>query len=348
MSSRGPLRPWRATSPSKWGRIAALAGLALGVLLTACSVPSLSSPPTAAPPTPAASGQAAAPPAPSAPASPPPRQAAPAGCGDATASLRPDGALPRPGAFAAASFMKTVFDRGKLVVGVSQDTLPFGYLNPFDNQIEGFDVDVAKQVARAIFGDDNHVEYRVTAPSQRVWQLRDGTLDMVARTFEITCDRWRQVDFSTAYYDAGQRVMVSRTSTVQGMQDLGGRKVCAAFGSSSLDNVLDAPSRPIPVAGRDWTDCLVLFQQGQVDAISSDDSILLGLALQDQSTKIVGPRLADQPYGLGVSQAHPEFVRFVNAVLERMRADGTWAALYSRWLSRFGLSATPPPATYKD
>jgi polar amino acid transport system substrate-binding protein len=322
--------------------------LAGGLLLAGCGLPSLSRVPAASP-SPAHVSLGA--PTPGVGNSPVPisSQAPTVQCGNATASLRPAGPLPAPGSFPSGTFMRTITDRGRLVVGISQDTLPFGYLNPLSNQLEGFDIDLAKQVAKAIFGDADHIEYRVTAQSQRVWTLRDGTVDLVARTFEMTCDRWKQVDFSTAYFDASQRLMVSKTSNVQSIRDLAGRRVCAAYGSVSLDNVLDSPSpRPIAVAGRDWTDCLALFQQGQVEAISSDDSILMGLAAQDQSVKVVGPKITDLPYGLGVSQAHPEFVRFVNAVLEKIRSDGTWASLHSRWLNRFGLSATPPVAVYRD
>ena len=100
----------------------------------------------------------------------------------------------------------------------------------------------------------------------------------------------------------------------------------------------------------EFTDCLVLLQQGQVDAISTDDTILLGLAAQDPTVQVVGSKFTDEPYGIGVNQNHPEFVRFINAVLERMRQDGSWATIYNRWLGRVGGGTTPspPPAKYKD
>ena len=81
-----------------------------------------------------------------------------------------------------------------------------------------------------------------------------------------------------------------------------------------------------------WTDCLVLLQQGQVAAVSTDDTILDGLAAQDPFTKVVGPRLTDEPYGLAISKQHPDFVRFVNAVLAQERADGAWKASYHHWV----------------
>ena len=95
-----------------------------------------------------------------------------------------------------------------------------------------------------------------------------------------------------------------------------------------------------------WSDCLVQLQQGNVAAISTDDSILAGLAAQDLWTKIVGPRFSNEPYGLAISKQHPDFVRFVNAVLQRMRTDGQWAANYAHWVGTH--VPAPPPAHYRD
>jgi polar amino acid transport system substrate-binding protein len=162
----------------------------------------------------------------------------------------------------------------------------------------------------------------------------------------ITCERLQQVDFSSDYFDAGQRVLVLRDSTVTGIGDLGGKKVCATAGSTSIRNIAAAASRPIPVSVADWTDCMVLLQQGQVEAISTDDTILLGMAAQDPTTKLAGDRFTDEPYGIAVNKDANDLLRFVNGVLERIRADGTWAGIYGRWLS--GPVPSPPPAGYRD
>jgi len=311
-------------------------------LLGACSLPSLVQPAlTASAATPTASPSSAAAPAPAAP--PPPS------CPDnGKASLRPQGSPPAPGSFPSGTFMKTIFDRGRLVIGVSQDTWLFGYVDPSTNQLQGFDIDIAREVGKAIFGDYNHVELKVTQVVNRIPALKDGSVDLVAWAFTTNCARWQQIDFSTVYYDSGQTVMVAKNSPYHSLQDLNGKKVCAATGSTSIENLAKSTAKPIPVGVPDQSDCLVLLQRGEVDAISTDEALLLGLAAQDPAVHIVGDKFTDEPYALGISQAHPEFVRFVNAVLERMRADGTWAAIFNKWLGRYGPSASPPPASYKD
>ena len=133
-----------------------------------------------------------------------------------------------------------------------------------------------------------------------------------------------------------------KNSRATGLASLGGQKVCATAGSDAVDTIASYPASPrlVLVTVPESTDCLVLLQQDQVAAICTDDTVLSGLAAQDPFTKMVGPPLNDQPYGLAISKQHPDFVRFVNAVLARERADGAWAASYARWI---GTPVPPPP-----
>jgi polar amino acid transport system substrate-binding protein len=256
---------------------------------------------------------------------------------DPTASLRPSG----PPRVTAGSDMARIRARGFLIAGVDANTFHFGYLNPLDGQFEGFDIDMLHAVAKAIFGNPDKIEFRAVQDTQRIPFLRSGAVDLVADTMTINCARLRQVDFSTVYFDAGQRVLVEDNSRAQDLGDLGHQKVCAPAGSTSIANLAAAASHPIPVAVPYMTDCLVLLQQGNVAAISTDDSILAGRAAQDPSTRLVGPRFSSEPYGIAVAQQHSDLVRFVNAVLAQLRSDGQWAASYAHWV---GTPVPAPPA----
>ena len=259
---------------------------------------------------------------------------------DPTASLRPTG----PPQVAPGSFMAKIRARGYLIAGVDQNTYHFGYLNPLDGKIEGFDIDMVRAVAKAIFGNPKKVVFKAISDDQRIPDVRSGAVDIVAHTMTINCERLKEVDFSTVYFDAGQRVLVEANSPAKSLADLGGKRVCATAGSTSIDNIKHL-SHAIPVPVTYWTDCLVLLQQGDVAAISTDDTILDGLAAQDPWTKIVGPRFTSEPYGLAISQQHPDFVRFVNAVLQQLRTNGQWAASYAHWVGT--PVPAPPPAHYK-
>jgi polar amino acid transport system substrate-binding protein len=285
--------------------------------------------------------------APSAPAPTPSPPDVP--CTHVTASLRPPAAMPTPGAMPAGSFMAKIKRRGYLIAGVDQNTLRFAYFNPLTGQIEGFEIDLLRQLAKAIFGDPDRIKFKAVTTDERVTAVQNGSVDVVADAMTITCQRRRQVDFSTVYYDAGQKVLVPSDSPARNVGDLGGKRVCVTRGSTSLQTLERQRPRPIAYPVDQRTDCLVALQEGRVAAVTSDDSILLGFEAQDPDTKIVGPRFANEPYGMAISKAHPDFVRFVNGVLAQLRADGTWRSIYRRWLGGLtpGIPA-PPAATYES
>jgi polar amino acid transport system substrate-binding protein len=265
-----------------------------------------------------------------------------AACNPKAASLAPAG----PPQVTSGSFMATIRRRGYLIAGVDQSTYHFGFLNPLDGKIEGFDIDMIRAVAQAIFGDPDKVKYKVISDSHRIPDILNGSVDIVADTMTISCVRLAQVDFSSVYFDAHQRILVLNNSTMTSLPDLAGQKVCVTQGSDSGSNLLllSGARKPIVVSEPYWTDCLVLLQQNQVAAISTDDSILDGLKAQDPFTKVVGPMLTDEPYGLAISKQHQDFVRFVNAVLAKERSDGAWAVSYARWVG--APVPQPPPAQY--
>ena len=272
---------------------------------------------------------------------------------NATASLAPPATMPTPGRMPAGSYMAQIQARGYLRVGVDQSTYLWGYRDPSTGELTGFDIDMLKQVAQAIFGssDPRYIRYVIVPNADRVQAVQDGAVDIVAETMTINCEREKSVDFSTVYYQAGQRILVPTGSSITGPQDLGGKRVCATQGSTSLQNLV-APGMPKHIqlwAVNDETDCLVMLQQGQVDAISTDDAILLGLAAQDPNTEVVGPTFSSEPYGMAISKAHPGFTSFVNGVLAEVRANGTWTQIYDEWLANYThtVAPPPPPPSYK-
>ena len=267
-------------------------------------------------------------------------------CNRPTSSYRPGGTLPEPGQMPAGSTMRRIQERGRLVAGVSADTLLFGSRNPFTGQIEGFDIDLLKAVSQAIFGRDDAIELKVITAADRIPALQDGTVDIVARTMTITCERWTQIAFSTEYLRAGQKLLVPTESKATRLEDLEGEKVCAPAGTSTMEKLLTFTG-VTAVAADTHTGCLVLFQEGKVDAITGDDTVLAGLAAQDPYAQVVGSRFTQEPYGLGMALEHPDFVRFVNLVLERLRTDGEWRAAYNRWLADdLGPAPAPPSPVY--
>ena len=276
--------------------------------------------------------------------------AAPVACTNPAASLRPDATV-APG-----SYVDTVIrPRGKLRVGVDVSKQLFTSFNPLTKQFEGFDIDVAKQVAASIFGNPDAIEYVAIPTSERLNVLTGQAtgvtpVDMVADTFTMTCARTEDIDFSTEYFTAGQRLLVRKDDPTTSIDQMGpDRKVCAAVGSTSVDNILAMASHPEVVQVTQQADCLVLMQQGRVDGVSTDDTILAGMVAQDPNLHVVGPKISSEPYGIGLPKNHPEWVRYVNAVLDDMRTSGQWNQLYNKYLAGpLGPSPGPPAPVYSD
>jgi polar amino acid transport system substrate-binding protein len=291
--------------------------------------------PTLPPPTPA--GMQQMPPKP-----PLPPDASAASC-NPTASLRP---FDNPADADAA--VANIRARGRLIVGLDIGSNLFSFRDPITGEITGFDVDIAGEVARDIFGNPSQVEYRILSSAERITALQKSEVDIVAKTMTITCERRKQVNFSTVYLDASQRILAPRDSAITKPSDLSGKRVCVARGTTSLQRIREIAPPPIVVEVVNWADCLVTLQQREVDAVSTDDSILAGLVSQDPYLHLVGPNMGTQPYGIGIKLDNTGLVRFVNGTLERIRRDGTWNALYRKWLTVLGPAPSAPAARYVD
>lgn len=334
------------------GLTALLAALASTALLAGCTVASAGGSASSPRATAAAASQAGA--SHAAGTAMTARTAAATGTSGAAAGCNPYASLaPQAGrpAVTAGSWAASIRARGYLIAGVDQTTYHFGYLDPLNGQVEGLDIDMIKDVAAAIFGlsPDSaalgaHIHFKAIDDAQRIPDVANGTVDIVAHTMTVNCDRMKDVDFSSIYYDAKQRVLVDAPTagaTAPDLARLGAarQKVCATIQSDSVAQIKAAGATAVQVTY--WSDCLVLLEEGHVAGISTDDSILYGMQAQDPDTVITGPPLEDEPYGLAISKAHPDFVRFVNAVLAADRANGQWAKSYRTWVS-----ATAPLPTW--
>jgi polar amino acid transport system substrate-binding protein len=311
-----------------WRTLLALATVALVTALSACTTFSDT-------PTPLPSASPTSQPTTSTSA------ARPTNCSNPLASYAPS-------AVAQGSTIAEIKKRGRLVAGVSADTYLLASRNPFTGEIEGFDIDMVKAVAQAILGDENLYQLKVITAAQRIPALETGEVDIVARNMTITCDRWEQIAFSSEYYRSGQKILVRKGSKANSIKDFGGQKVCAPKGTSSMDNLIKEAPKAIPVAADTHTGCLVLFQEGEVAAITGDDTVLAGLAAQDPYAVVPKQQaFTSEPYGLGFNKKDVDFVRLVNARLAQMRADGEWTRIYNRWLKEaLGPAPQPPTAVY--
>jgi polar amino acid transport system substrate-binding protein len=235
----------------------------------------------------------------------------------------------------------------RLIVGVAADQYLTGYLGA-DGAEQGFDIDLAHAIAQSLFGDPNAVQFKVISTAERIPDLQQHLVDMVIDTMTITCDRLAKVGFSAVYYEASQKLLVEKGTKYNGLADLGGKNVCAQTGSTSISLIQKAASKPVAIQVTDISDCLVLLEENKVSGISTDDTILAGLAKQDPNLAVLQPQLETEPYGIAVAHGATDLEAYVNGVLAHYEADGGWAASYAHWFAGSLGAANPPSAQYSN
>jgi aspartate/glutamate/glutamine transport system substrate-binding protein len=263
------------------------------------------------------------------------------GCGGATGAT-PAKSASQP-SFPADSYMARIQQRGQLIVGVKYDTPPFGSLNPVNNQVEGFDPDLARELARALFGDETKVRFDEAVSRNRIPFLQEDKVDVILSTMTITDERRQEIDFSDPYYIAGQSVLVRKGSPIQGVDDLNGRTVASAQGSTSERNVRERAPGANLLLFPAYAESLAALKDGRADAVSTDDVILMGMILKDPDLQMVGGLFTDEPYGAGLKKGRPEFLAFVDRVFDDLKTNGRWTELYKKHIAPVsGFVAEPP------
>ncbi len=302
----------------------------------------------------AAGACAPAPPA-AAPTSPASKPAAAATAAPAAATA-PAKAASAPTALPKAkegTVLRKIQDRGKIIIGVKYDVPLFGYLNPQTNKVEGFDVAMGKEVAKRIFGVDDagvdaKIEFKQAVSKDRIPYLQQDVTDLMISTMTINADREKEVDFSNVYYLAGQSLLVTKDSAIKGFDDLGGKKVCTAKGSTSEQNLTSiAAKKNLKVEAvlfDSYSEGVTAMKNKRCDAVTTDDIILLGFASQDKDLKVVGGQFTFEPYGIGIKKGSQEMVELVNSTLTDLKKSGRWKEIFKKEVGDpAGVPAPDPP-----
>lgn len=248
--------------------------------------------------------------------------------------------------FDPASTLGKIQAKGEITIGVKFDVPPFGVKNPQTNEVEGFDIEMGKAVAAKLGVEPKFIE---AISDNRIPFLEDGTADLILSTMTINEERVTQIEFSDPYFIARGRVLVPGDSDITGVDSLAGKNVCTALGSTYEANLKkQAPEAKLKLVDS-YSECLELIQNGAVDAVSTDDVILTGMIIQDDTLKLVGDQLTQEPYGAGIKKGETEMVEFVNGVFQELKDNGKWAELHQEWIGKYtGETAEPPTMTVEE
>ncbi|MGG0240212.1 glutamate ABC transporter substrate-binding protein [Bacillus rhizoplanae] len=226
-------------------------------------------------------------------------------------------------------------ERGKLVVGVKYDTNLFGLKNPSTGKVEGFDIDVAKALAKKILGDENKLELKEVTSKTRIPMLKNGDIDAIIATMTITEERKKEVDFSDVYFKAGQSLLVKKGSKIKDIADVKkGVKVLAVKGSTSTNNIRAKAPEATVLEFENYSEAFTALKAGQGDVLTTDNAILYGMEKQDANYEVVGKIFTDEPYGIAVRKGETELTKVINELLKEMKANGEYDKLYEKWIGK--------------
>lgn len=222
-------------------------------------------------------------------------------------------------------------ERGQLIVGVKYDTQLFGKKDPQDGQVKGFDIDIAKALAKHILGNENQIKLQEVTSKTRIPLLKNGDIDMIIATMTITEERKQVVDFSEIYFEAGQSLLVPENSTITGIQDLKGKTVITVKGSTSALNIREKAPAAKVAEYENYADAFMALRSNKGDALTTDNSILLGMQQEDSHFKLVGGLFTKEPYGIAVRKGDSDTLNAINEALKTLKASGDYQKIYKKW-----------------
>jgi glutamate transport system substrate-binding protein len=277
--------------------------------------------------------------------------AATSGCSGSSTPKQKPAAIQTAPTVPNGSTLRAIKARGKIRIGVKFDVPLFG-LKSSAGELNGFDIEIAKIIASDLFGTSDaasKIEFVEAISKNREKFLQAGDVDLVVSTYTITESRKQFVDFAGPYYVAGQDILARKvdieSGAIVGVASLNGKRVCAVTGSTSLANLLAAaPRANTSLAAERYPECFAALKAGKVDAMTTDDVILLGLAAQAPGEfALTGNPFHSEPYGVGIPKGDEALRSAINASLRKAFADGRWEKAFRSTVGTVGANVPAPP-----
>jgi len=231
---------------------------------------------------------------------------------------------------------------GAIRIGVKEDQPGLGYLDAATGERTGFDIEIATWMAASLGIAKDKIQFKAIPSANRETALANGDVDLYVGTYSITDKRKKIVDFAGPYFITGQGLLVQKANTtINSEKDLDGKTVCSATGSTPIQNIKDNFPKVKTQEFDLYSKCVEALKSGTVDAVTTDQAILLGFASQDpDNLKVVGQPFTVEKYGIGLAKGDTALRTFLNKTL----TDGgaTWTKIYKDTLGKSGTTVEQP------
>ena len=228
--------------------------------------------------------------------------------------------------------LDTIINRGELIVGVKTDAYPFGYKNA-KGEFLGYDIELAKLIARGILGSNNKVKFIPVSTYDRMIKLDSREIDMIIATMSITPQRQQILDFSTPYYTAGEALLVKKDSKIKDIHDLKGKRAIIVFGSTSERSIREAVQNVGIIGYKSYKEAYEALKQGKGDVLVADDAILYGFSYKDNNVKLLPKRYSKEPYAVAFRKGNEsrQLIKAVDEIINIETRNGNLKKLRDKF-----------------
>ena len=232
----------------------------------------------------------------------------------------------------AESSIDEIKERGKLRVAVFSDKPPFGYVDA-NGENQGYDILLAKRIAKDLLGDESKVEYVLTEPQARVDLLKSGKVDIVLANFTVTPERKEQVDFANPYMKVAIGVVSPNSTSIKSVDQLKGKKLIVTKGTTAETYFMKNHPDIELVKYDQNTDAFEALKDGRGDAMAQDNALLFGWANENPDFSVALSPLGDQDYiAPAVKKGNTELLKWLNTELEDLGDEQFFHKAYDETL----------------
>ena len=239
----------------------------------------------------------------------------------------------KPEQYVEQDLYEQIMQRGVLKVGINTDAKPFGFIDN-NGRVQGYDADLARYIAQYLLKSPNNLEFISVTPANRMLKASTGEVDIVIATMTITPQREEIIDFSIPYDSAGQALLVKSNSKITAIGDLAGQNVGVIWGTTAEKNMLNLVPTANILGFKSYNEAFKALKSGDINAITSDDTILSGFAMNDKSVKLLPKRYSREPYGIGFKKgkSSARLKENIDFAIKDMKQKNVMTRIRKKWL----------------
>lgn len=239
----------------------------------------------------------------------------------------------KPEKYVAADVYEEIMQRGYIKVGINTDAKPFGFKNK-EGKLVGYDVDLARYIAQYLLKNPEKVEFIAVTPANRMIKASTGEVDIVIATMTITPQRQDIIAFSIPYDTAGQALLIKSNSRIGSISDLSSQNVGVIWGTTAEKNMLNLVPTANILGFKSYNEAYNALKSGKINAITSDDTILSGYAIDDKDVKLLPKRYSKEPYGIGFKKGKStvKLKENLDFAIQDMKQKNIISRIHKTWL----------------